>query len=203
VTNDASFNAGPPGRGGPQESAARLAAPTVFVDRDGTINRDVHHLSDPNQLELLPGAAVGLHGLYEAGCTLIVVSNQSPIGRGMFTEARLLEINGRLSEMLAAEGVQIGGWYWCPHAPWEGCACRKPAPGLFLRARDELGVILEKSWIVGDRLTDLQAGRQVGARAILVATGYGEGEYALPESAACVDYFVPTLREAADVILRG
>jgi D-glycero-D-manno-heptose 1,7-bisphosphate phosphatase len=175
--------------------------PTVFLDRDGTINREVHHLSDPDQLEFLPGAAEGLRKLCDAGCTLVVVSNQSPIGRGMFTEARLLEINGRLSEMLAAEGVKIDGWYWCPHAPWEGCACRKPAPGLFLRARDEMGVILEESWVVGDRLGDLRAGRQVGARAILVATGYGQSEYALPQHTACVDYFVPTLREAADVIL--
>lgn len=176
---------------------------TVFVDRDGTINREVHHLSDPDQLELLPDAAEGLRELHRAGCTLVVVSNQSPIGRGMFTEARLLEINSRLTEMLKAQGVTIDGWYWCPHAPWEGCDCRKPAPGMFLRARDEMGVILEKSWVVGDRLTDLRAGRQVGARAILVATGYGQSEHALPESAACVDYFVPTLREAADVILRG
>jgi histidinol-phosphate phosphatase family protein len=192
---------GPPSRGGPPTGAARLAAPTVFLDRDGTINREVHHLSDPDQLELLPGAAEGLRKLCEAGCKLVVVSNQSPIGRGMFTEARLLEINGRLSEMLAAEGVKIGGWYWCPHAPWEGCACRKPAPGMFLRARDEMGVILEKSWVVGDRLGDLLAGRQVGAGTILVATGYGQDEHALPEHTACVDYFVPTLREAADVIL--
>jgi D-glycero-D-manno-heptose 1,7-bisphosphate phosphatase len=186
----------------PEGEGLTTTPPTVFLDRDGTINREVHHLSDPDQLELLAGAAEGLRDLSEAGCTLIVVSNQSPIGRGMFTEARLLEINGRLSEMLAAEGVKIGGWYWCPHAPWEGCACRKPAPGMFLRARDEMGVILEKSWVVGDRLADLRAGRQVGARAILVATGYGQGEYALPEHTAWVDYFVPTLREAADVILR-
>lgn len=176
---------------------------TVFLDRDGTINREVHHLSDPDQLELLPGAAEGLRALCQAGCQLVVVSNQSPIGRGMFTEDRLREINGRLSEMLAAEGVQIAGWYWCPHAPWEGCECRKPAPGMFLRARDEMGVILEESWVVGDRLADLKAGRQVGARTILVATGYGEGEHALPDRAASVDYFVPTLRAAADVILRG
>ena len=184
-------------------SAPRVETPTtVFLDRDGTINREVHHLSDPAQLELLPGAAEGLRKLCGARCTLVVVSNQSPIGRGMFTEARLLEINGRLSEMLAAEGVKISAWYWCPHAPWEGCQCRKPAPGRFLRARDERGVILEKSWVVGDRLGDLVAGRQVGARPILVATGYGQSEYALPEHTACVDYFVPTLREAADVILR-
>ncbi len=181
----------------------RFGSPAVFLDRDGTINREVHYLSDPDQLELLPGAAVGLRRLYEAGCVLIVVSNQSPIGRGIFTEERLREINTRLSEMLSAEGIKIEGWYWCPHTPEEGCECRKPASGMFLQARDELGVILEKSWIVGDRLSDLRAGRQVGARAILVATGYGEREYALPEHTAVVDYFVPSLREAADVILSG
>ncbi len=185
----------------PAGEGSKSAAPTVFLDRDGTINCEVHYLSDPDQLELLPGVAEGLRRLCEAGCTLVVVSNQSPIGRGIFTEDRLREINARLAEMLAAEGVTISGWYWCPHTPEEGCDCRKPAPGMFLRARDELGVILEKSWIVGDRLGDLKAGKQVGARAVLVATGYGQGEHALPESEGCVDYFVPTLREAADVIL--
>ncbi len=187
----------------PEEQGSDETRPAVFLDRDGTINREVHHLSKPDQLELLPGAAEGLRELCRAGCQLVVVSNQSPIGRGLFTEARLLEINGRLSEMLAAEGVQIAAWYWCPHTPWEGCSCRKPAPGMFLRAREQMGVILENSWVVGDRLADLCAGRQVGARSILVATGYGQAEYALPERSAWVDYFVPTLREAADVILRG
>lgn len=175
--------------------------PVVFLDRDGTINREVHHLSDPDQLELLPGVVEGLRALCAAGYTLIVVSNQSPIGRGMFTENRLREINGRLAEMLAAEGVSIAGWYWCPHTPEDSCSCRKPAPGLFIKARDQMGVILNGSWIVGDRLSDLCAGRQVGARSILVATGYGQGEYTLPEAAACVDYFVPSLCEAAEVIL--
>jgi D-glycero-D-manno-heptose 1,7-bisphosphate phosphatase len=179
------------------------SAPAVFLDRDGTINREVHHLSDPEQLELLPGAGEGLRELCRAGWRLVIISNQSPIGRGMFTEDRLREIHSRLTEMLAAEGVQIAGWYWCPHAPWEGCSCRKPAPGMFLRARDEMGVILEKSWMVGDRLADLQAGLRAGTRTILVATGYGEAEHALPESTAYVDHFVPSLREAADVILRG
>jgi D-glycero-D-manno-heptose 1,7-bisphosphate phosphatase len=175
--------------------------PVVFLDRDGTINRDVHHLSDPAQLEVLPGAAEGLRRLCEASCPLVVVSNQSPIGRGWSDEARLLEINGRLAEMLAAEGVSIAAWYWCPHTPDAGCTCRKPAPGLILRARDELGVILEGSWIVGDRLSDMQAGREAGARSILVATGYGEAESRLPQRLGCVDHFVPTLREAADIIL--
>jgi D-glycero-alpha-D-manno-heptose 1-phosphate guanylyltransferase len=183
------------------EGSRRRIPPTVFLDRDGTINREVHHLSDPDQLELLPGAAVGLRKLCNAGCPLIIVSNQSPIGRGMFTEDRLREINSRLAEMLASEGIQIAGWYWCPHAPWEGCDCRKPAPGMFYKARDEMGVILKDSWVVGDRIADLCAGRQVGARTILVATGYGETEYNLPERPANADYFVPTLHEAADIIL--
>jgi D-glycero-D-manno-heptose 1,7-bisphosphate phosphatase len=176
-------------------------APVVFLDRDGTINRDVHHLSDPAQLELLPGAADGLRRLCESGCPLIVVSNQSPIGRGWFDEARLREIHDRLAAMLAEVGVTIAGWYWCPHVPDAGCTCRKPAPGLFFRARDELGVILEGSWIIGDRLSDMQAGRQAGARSILVATGYGEAESRLPGRLACVDHFVPSLREAAEIIL--
>jgi len=177
--------------------------PTVFVDRDGTINREVHHLSHPDQLELLPGAAEGLRALCDAGYPLVVVSNQSPIGRGMLTEDRLREIHARLTEMLAAQGVRISGWYWCPHAPWEGCTCRKPAPGMFFKARDELGVILDSSWVVGDRLSDLRAGRKVGSRTILVATGYGQEEYALPDRPELADHFVPTLREAAKVILNA
>lgn len=177
------------------------AAPVVFLDRDGTINRDVHHLAHPEQLELLPGAAQGMRRLRERDWKLVVVSNQSPIGRGMFDEPRLAAINARLAEMLAAEGVAIAGWYHCPHIPDDRCTCRKPAPGMFLRAAEELGIILNGSWIIGDRLSDMQAGRQVGARSILVATGYGAGEYELPERAACVDFFVPSLVEAADVIL--
>ena len=173
----------------------------VFLDRDGTINRDVHHLSDPAQLELLPGAAEGMRRLCERGCPLIVVSNQSPIGRGWFDENRLREINARLAEMLAVEGVSIAGWFWCPHLPDAGCECRKPSPGLFFRAQRELGVILEGSWIVGDRLSDMQAGQRAGCRSILVATGYGQREAQLPERVACVDHFVPTLREAAEIIL--
>lgn len=175
--------------------------PAVFLDRDGTINRDVHHLSDPAQLELLPGAAAGLRRLCKHGHPLVIVSNQSPIGRGWFDEARLREINARLAEMLVAEGVVIAGWYWCPHVPEAGCTCRKPAPGLFFRARDELGVILKGSWMVGDRLSDMQAGRGAGTRTILVATGYGQTEATLPERTTCVDHFVPTLAEAADIIL--
>ncbi|MEM9658133.1 MAG: HAD family hydrolase [Planctomycetota bacterium] len=174
----------------------------VFVDRDGTINREVHHLSDPAQLELLPGAGQGLRRLYQAGFRLIVVTNQSPIGRGVFGEDRLRQIHDRLAAMLRDEGVEIDGWYWCPHRPDEGCECRKPAAGLLVRAIDELGGTLERCWMIGDKLSDLQAGRKAGAFGILVGTGYGREQHDLPESADCVDRFVPTLAEAAECILQ-
>ena len=152
---------------------SRKSRSAVFLDRDGTINREVHRLSRPVELELLPGVAEGLRSLHEAGHLLVVVTNQSAIGRGLLDRDRLDEIHSRLSVMLAAEGVQIAAWYDCPHRPDDECSCRKPATGLFERGCRELGISLDQAWVVGDRLSDLQAGRAVGARTILVATGYG------------------------------
>lgn len=178
------------------------AGVTVFLDRDGTLNHEKHHLSDPDDLELIPGAAQGLRALVQYGCRLVVVTNQSPIGRGIFDEARLLEIHGRLAAMLShEEEVTIDGWYWCPHLPDAGCRCRKPEIGMFLQARDELGVDLKRSWMIGDKLIDTQAGRRAGARTVLVATGYGKEQSELPERTECVDFFVPSLREAAELIV--
>ena len=182
--------------------AARKSQSAVFLDRDGTINREVHHLSRPAQLKLLPGAAEGLRTLHEAGRRLIVVTNQSAVGRGLLNRDRLDEIHRRLGGMLAAEGVSIAAWYDCPHRPDDGCSCRKPASGLFERARRELGIALEQAWMVGDRLSDLQAGRAVGARTILVATGYGRREYRLPQRRECADYYAESLIEAARIIMR-
>ena len=122
----------------PEKQGSDETPPAVFLDRDGTINREVHHLSDPDQLELLPGAAEGLRELCRAGCQLVVVSNQSPIGRGLFTEARLLEINGRLSEMLAAEGVQIAGLVLVSACSLGGLFVPKTGPGhVFAGARGD------------------------------------------------------------------
>ncbi len=174
----------------------------VFLDRDGTINREVHHLSRPEQLELLPGAAEGLRSLHQAGYRLVVVTNQSAIGRGILDGDRLDRIHQRLSGMLGAEGVDIAAWYHCPHRPDEGCACRKPGTGLFAQGRRELGISLDHAWMVGDRLSDLQAGRAVGARTILVATGYGRREYRLPGRRACTDYYVESLIRAARIIMQ-
>ena len=182
--------------------AFRKSRSAVFLDRDGTINQEVHHLSRPEQLKLLPGASEGLRSLHEAGHPLIVVTNQSVVGRGLLTRDRLDEIHRRLSVMLHAEGVNIAAWYDCPHHPDDGCSCRKPAIGLFERGCQELGISLDQAWMVGDRLSDLQAGRAVGARTILVATGYGRREYRLPQCRECADYYAESLVEAAQAIMR-
>lgn len=173
----------------------------VCLDRDGTINREVHHLTRPDQLELLPGAAEGLRALHAAGHTLAVVTNQSVIGRERLDEAGLAAIHRRLAAMLRAEGVSIAGWYHCPHAPNAGCGCRKPAPGLLERAARDLGGTLDGGWMVGDRLSDLQAGRAVGMRTILVTTGYGRTERASPRRRTDADHVAASLDLAASHIL--
>jgi histidinol phosphatase-like enzyme len=121
----------------------------------------------------------------------------------MLDEAGLLRIHERLTHLLQSEGVALDGWYWCPHVSDSGCECRKPEAGMLLRAQRELGIDLGRSWMVGDKLSDLEAGRRVGARTVLVATGYGREHYDLPQREQLVDFFVPTLLEAAEVILAG
>ncbi len=180
--------------------AFRKSQSAVFLDRDGTINREVHYLSRPEQLELLPGASEGLRSLHEAGYLLVVVTNQSAVGRGLLNRDRLDEIHRCLSGMLDAEGVKIAAWYDCPHRPDDGCSCRKPAIGLFERGRRELGISLDHAWMVGDRLSDLQAGRAIGARTILVATGYGRREYRLPQRHEYTDYYAESLIDVAQII---
>jgi D-glycero-D-manno-heptose 1,7-bisphosphate phosphatase len=140
----------------------------VFLDRDGTIVVDKHYLADADGLELLPNAAAGLRELQDLGGRLVVVTNQSGVGRGYFDEAALAAMNARLEELLAAEGVELAGIYACPHAPDAGCDCRKPATGLFTRAGDELGLELEGSFVVGDGESDVEAGARIGATTIRI-----------------------------------
>lgn len=176
---------------------------TVFLDRDGTINREKHYLSDPDELELLAGAAAGLRALKQFGCRLVIVTNQSAIARGYFDEQRLLNIHTRLREMLRAEGVEIDGWYWCPHHPDDQCECRKPNTGMLEHARQDLDLDMQCAWMIGDKLGDMETGRRAGLRTILVATGYGKRHYEMDGCQELVDFFVPSLLEAAGVIRQG
>jgi len=148
----------------------------VFLDRDGTLIEDVHFLCDPAQIRLLPGAASALLRLKSAGFRCVLVTNQSAVGRGMITETRLEEIHAELSRILAAEGALLDGIYYCPDAPSkEGFPVlaggdRKPAPGMLLRAAADFGLDLESSWMVGDKISDVQAGLNAGCRSILLAS---------------------------------
>jgi len=154
--------------------------PALFLDRDGVIVREINYLSSPSQMELIPGAAESIARVNAAGVPVIVVTNQAAIARGYFPEARLSDLHGRLNELLARHGAHVDRYYYCPHHPTEGvppynvvCSCRKPNPGLLLRAAEEKRIDLRRSFLVGDKLTDLDAGARAGTRTVLVNTGYG------------------------------
>ena len=140
----------------------------VFLDRDGTIVVDKHYPSDPDELELLPNALEGIRELRDLGAKLVVVTNQSGVGRGYFPAEALEPMHERLRELLAEGGVALDGIYVCPHAPDDGCDCRKPKTALFEQAADELGLALTESYVLGDKDADVEAGRRIGATPILV-----------------------------------
>lgn len=140
----------------------------VFVDRDGTICFDKHYLADPNGLELVPTVAEGIKKLNDAGIPVVVVTNQSGIARGYFTPERLDEIHDRLREALAVRGARIDDIFYCPHLPDAGCPCRKPAPGMLLQAMEKHGFDLKRSFVIGDRMMDVELAHAVGAIGILV-----------------------------------
>lgn len=167
----------------------------VLLDRDGTIIVERNYLSAPEQVELLPGAAEGMRLLQRLGLGLVMVSNQSAIGRGLFDEARLETIHRRLRELLKAEGVVLDAIYVCPHRPDAGCPCRKPETGLVQQAAREYDFNPAQSFVVGDKECDIELGRRIGAVTILVQTGYG-AEVA-ERNAAKPDYVENDLRAAA------
>lgn len=140
----------------------------VFVDRDGTICFDKHYLADPKGLELVPTVAEGIKKLNEAGIPVIVVTNQSGIARGYFAEKRLAEIHEHMKEALAVRGAKVDDIFYCPHMPDAGCPCRKPAPGMLLQAKEKHGFDLAKSFVIGDRMLDVEMAHAVGATAVLV-----------------------------------
>ncbi len=144
------------------------ARQAVFLDRDGTLVADPGYLRDPDQVELLPGAAAALAAFAEAGFLLVVVSNQSGIGRGWISSAEAREVDCRFVELLAAAAVKLDGIYYCPHAPDEGCRCRKPEPGLLLEAAREHGIELDRSIMIGNSPSDVGAGKAVGAFTVLL-----------------------------------
>jgi D-glycero-D-manno-heptose 1,7-bisphosphate phosphatase len=143
----------------------------VILDRDGTIVIDHGYLSDPARLEFEPGAAEGLKWLYSSGYRLVVITNQSGVGRGFFTLDRLEAMNRRLHIMVEEIGAKLEGIYCCPHAPDDGCGCRKPEQALLMQAASELGFDPKSAIMIGDKESDIEFGRRAGATTILIAGG--------------------------------
>ena len=170
----------------------------LLLDRDGTIMVEKGFPKEPDEVELIPGSAAAIRRLRALGLKAVVISNQSGIGRGFLTHEDVARVNARLGELLAAEGAGLDGLYYCPHAPGDGCACRKPQRTLLDRAAADLGGDLPRSFFVGDKKDDVDAGRNVGATTFLVRTGYGEKQ-TFPEGKG-PDYDVADLAEAATKI---
>lgn len=145
----------------------------VFMDRDGTLVVERGYLSDPAELELLPGAVAALHDLKAAGLPVIVISNQSGVERGLFPLSRVYEVMARLRVESRAAGIELDGIYFCPHRPEDGCVCRKPGTRLLERAAEDHLLTLRGSFMVGDKLLDVETVQRAGGRGVLVRSGYG------------------------------
>jgi D-glycero-D-manno-heptose 1,7-bisphosphate phosphatase len=145
----------------------------VLIDRDGTINVEKHYLSDPDQLELYPGAAAAIRKLNKLDLGVAVVTNQSGIARGYFDMARLEEIHTRLYALLESEGAAVDGIYICPHGPDDDCDCRKPLPGMVNQAVADHHFDPAQAFVIGDKEVDVELGLGVGAETFLVRTGHG------------------------------
>lgn len=143
----------------------------VFLDRDGTIIVDEGYLADASLVRFVPGALDALRAFRDDGMMLVVVSNQSGIPRGLITPAQHAEVDARVKALLAAEGVPLDAAYYCAHLPSDGCACRKPRPGMIEQAAREHGIDPASSWMVGDKLSDVAAGRAAGCITALLGHG--------------------------------
>ena len=187
----------------PGLTSTSLAGVTVFLDRDGTLNVDTGYVKSPDDFTVLPGVGAALARLKQAGARLVVVTNQSGLGRGYFSSRDLEAIHSKLRLVLAEDGVTLDGLYFCPHHPDDHCNCRKPARGMIDRAHAELKVDLSRSYVIGDSIRDVELAKQVGARSLLVMTG-PSGAEALADLMARdlpPDYVAEELSQAVDWIV--
>jgi len=168
----------------------------VFLDRDGTIIEDRHYLADPDGVELLDGAAEGLRNIISLGGRLVVVTNQSGIGRGLFDRSAADAVNDRLRDVLNKEGIQLAGIYLCPHTPTDSCECRKPRSLLFETASHDLGLPLGDCYIIGDRSSDIEAGHRIKASTILIAPSESHVQ------STDISWVATDLAHAAEFIIR-
>lgn len=192
-----------------QRSSLDVPQRAVFLDRDGTLNREVDGVRSPDQLELLPGVADAIQRLNHNGWRVVVVSNQPIIAKGFCLETDIQAIHNKLETLLGSEHAFVDRIYYCPHHPEKGfagerpelkisCECRKPKPGMVLQAVRDLNIDLAQSFLIGDTTTDLQTARNAGVKSILVRTGYAGKDGKYPGEA---DYSFDTLADAVDFVL--
>lgn len=177
-------------------TSTKAKSRAVFVDRDGTIMHDADYCSEPSQVQLFDGAADALRRLKKAGFKIIVITNQSGIGRGFFTEKEYREVEAEVSRQLG-NGL-IDATYFCPDVPGEPSKCRKPAPGMVFQAASEHDVDLSRSFLIGDKEIDAECAHNAGLRAIRVRTGFDK-----MTEGSCADWVAEDLQAAANIILKG
>ena len=187
----------------PGLTSTSLAGVTVFLDRDGTLNVDTGYVKSPDDFTVLPGVGAALARLKQAGARLVVVTNQSGLGRGYFSSRDLEAIHSKLRLVLAEDGVTLDGLYFCPHHPDDHCNCRKPARGMIDRAHAELKVDLSRAYVIGDSIRDVELAKQVGARSLLVMTGPSSAEALADLTVRDLppDYVAEGLSQAVDWIV--
>jgi len=192
-----------------QHSDSAIPSSALFIDRDGTINQDSGYISTPNELKIYPFVAEALRLINKAGLKAIVVTNQSGVARGLYTESELGAIHDRMIGELQHEGARIDAIYYCPHHPDYGgkryrqtCGCRKPQPGMLHEAARAHNVDLARSWVIGDKASDMKLAANAGARGALVLTGYGSETLAHREQWPCEpDLVADNLLDAVRMIL--
>jgi len=177
----------------------------VFLDRDGTINEEVGYLSRLEELKIYDNAAEAIRLLKEKGFLAVVITNQSGVARGFFSEDFIIKVHNKMNEYLTERGASLDALYYCPHHPRYGndqyrkeCSCRKPQPGLLLKAAEDLNVDLERSYMIGDMPRDMDIARKVGAKGVMVRTGYGRNVVATSKP----HYIAEDLLDAAKWIIQ-
>ena len=162
----------------------RKMLPAIFMDRDGTVSYEVGYVNHPDRYDIMPGSAEAIARINFAGFLAVVITNQAGVARGYFKEELIVQVHEKLKRLIAEKAAHLDGIYYCPHHPEVGeppyrqrCNCRKPAPGLLLKAQKDLNIDLSRSYIIGDSIKDIETGFNAGVKSVLVLTGYGKGEY--------------------------
>lgn len=185
----------------------------VFLDRDGTLNEEVNYLHRKEDLRILDGVPEAIRILREAGYRIVVVTNQAGVARGYYQEEDVHALHVYMNELFAKDGAEVDHFFYCPHHPVHGigdykkaCHCRKPETGMFEMAEQYYEIDKAHSWMIGDKLIDVEAGRNFGVHTVLVGTGYGAGEHENlmknPDDKIPYDFYEETLLKAAKEILR-